>query len=236
MFTMSAPMWVGAADGGGDPLYGSVVFLVSPRYYVPAGAVNDLSTIARAGTQVGSPTVSNSVLLFGGNTLSVTADGAGWTFHQTQAFPAATDFCFEAFIRTTTAARSHVFFSTSAAAHWWSRIENLSPDYFGFASSGYGASNGPDILVDTWYHVAATYQASTNTKRLFVDGIARGASAGASVSSASTGLIHVGHPAAPVAAADSTLRGYCGGVRMTMGNKRYADGGFAALTEQFVSG
>lgn len=220
-----------------EPLYGGVVFLVSPRYYSPGGAVNDLSLIGRTGTQVGAPTVSSAVQLFGGNTLSVTADGAGWTFPQTQAFSAGVDFCFEAFIRTTTAARQHVFFSTNENGLWWARVDNSNPDYFGFASSGYSASNGPEILTETWYHLAVTYEAATSTKRFFVDGAARGSSSGVpSVASSSTGLIYAGHPAPSVGAPADGLRGYCGGIRITVGSKRYADGGFTALTQQFIAG
>jgi hypothetical protein len=221
-----------------DSLHSSVWLLVSPQF-MPAGTVaTDQSPYARASTALGSAVISATQQLFGGRTIELTADGDGFSYPLASGFPSATDFCLEAFVRLSlvNTTRQHIYFSTSTPNPWWARVEPQSPGgngRHGMASTGYAvASSGSLLAVDTWYHLATTYEAATTTKRLFLDGSNVGSASGASAAS-STGVIRIGAPTTGVGSSNGSLRGFIGGLRMTIGSRRYADAGFTPPAEPF---
>ena len=228
MFTLGPPMRGGITD----PLFGSVKFLLSPQS-MPVGSVaNDQSLAGLASTVNGGAAVSNTTPLFGGPTLIFPGASDYFDYSFAPTGMNNNDFCIEAWVYLDSAD-----FSASQVIC----VNNVS------GSSGYiffyvEQTTGKLVLSGTgsattamptgaWVHVAVTSQLSGNTKRYFINGVFDTSSNSATAAPVSLTMLRVGN--AVSGSGGGRLKGKIGGLRLTIGSRRYADGGFTVPTTAF---
>jgi len=166
--------------------YSSEVLADSPVGYwrleeTTGATAADSSGNARDGTYTGSPTLgvpgalaisTNKATTFNGTTQYVAiSDNAAFSIPTTNLFSV------EAWFRTTaTGAVRNIVSKVTAANFEWSMFINGAPaiNFLVYNAAGGGSNSlqGPaSVVANTWYHVVATVNASTNAMILYINGV-----------------------------------------------------------------
>jgi len=166
--------------------YSSEVLADSPVGYwrleeTTGATAADSSGNARDGTYTGSPTLgvpgalaisTNKATTFNGTTQYVAiSDAAAFSIPTTNLFSV------EAWFRTTaTGAVRNIVSKVTAANFEWSMFINGAPaiNFLVYNAAGGGSNSlqGPaSVVANTWYHVVATVNASTNAMILYINGV-----------------------------------------------------------------
>lgn len=136
----------------------------------------DASASARSiSSTVGSPTFSTSPVKFGSHCLNLNGSSA-YRWADSADFTFDTDITIDLWIYTTSVSGEkficgHTIANESIPSFYISRSgTQIVFACFSSDGSGYAGPQGGTIAINTWYHICATYQSSTNRTKLFVNG------------------------------------------------------------------
>ena len=189
--------------------------------------------VGRTVTFLGTAAISELASQFGGTALLLDGNSDSVTIPDHADFELTTtaDFTLEFWIRPNAAivtAGKNVINKGGVSGSVWPNytvsVNTNDTVSFGIFANGSQLINlaSTDVLViDTWHHVAVTWDFASDTAELFVDGVsqATGVSAGA-IYSTNTGPLQIGHQAS---SANDYFPGYIDGLRVTPGKRLYAN-------------
>ncbi len=221
MFTVGPAMW----GGDGDTLFGQVQFLLSPQSMPIGTTANDQSAAALPSTLSGTAAVSNTTQLFGGPSLRFPGGSDYFSYAYVPAGLNTQNFCIEAWLYLDSADYSAPQALCCHNVIGAGGYVVLYIDGGGKLVLGSAGSSTSVVPTGRWVHLAVTSNKSPNEVRYFIDGVIDSDTNIGFAAPLNLTELRVGNGTS--GSGCGRLKGALGGLRLTIGSKRYADGGFA---------